>query len=582
MEITGACTPDRPKPRPPVAGTTITAGCLRFLYVLEGVTMPQDDHQSAYSNLTAATPQAHQSGLTRPLTSAEPAVLRATYKVLDRTLDLVLGLLVKHAPGPLSETQARTVALIKRSIYARLLVEGYISRGRGANRYPQWDSLNARLYDETSRIPAGSGVSEAAFAEGLEQLVGERFSAGNAVVPLINGPASFAQRYELIAAAQSSILLATWKLYGDHTGQKTVDALLARRRREPAIEIRVMVDGNIAAGDPTSIALLCRLVEGGIPVLLYHHDERPFDGFHYKELIIDGAGAQPISITGGMNIGDEYSHAFGTPAAADPNRRQWRDTDVRIAGPNVRDDYQRYVGIWNERAAATNAVEPFGQILTPIAVPATLPVPAARGTARILTVIDEPGPQSRQGVTLAMLRAIRAARRTIDIENAYFMDVPAICKALVDAVQRGVCVRVLTNSGDSVDEAVVVVPILKGLYCLLTDAEAAGSAPDGCQVYVRNKLHPNLSNADTLHSKFMVVDRQFCQVASLNIHTRSLRLEVEGAHYILDEALAVTLAEQFERDLTESRRYARASDIVFPKDLVSRVMRWVNLNPVLA
>ena len=545
--------------------------------------MPQDRRQSGHWNLTGSTPQANQSleRATLPV-KAEPAVLSATDRVLERVLDLVVGLIVKQGkPGPLCADQRHTVSLIKRSIYARLVVEGYISRGRGANRYPAWDSLNARLYAAGSDAPAGSGVTGPPFLDGLEQLVGERFSSGNAVQALIHGPASFAQRYQLIDSARSSIHLATWKLYGDHTGGKTVDALLARRRRGPPIEIRVMVDGNIAVADPRSITQLSRLVQGGIPVLLYHHDDRPFDGFHYKEMIVDGATAHPISIAGGMNLGDEYSHAFGTPAATDPDRRQWRDTDVRIDGPNVRDDYYSYLRLWNSRARSTNALQPFAQTLTPIALPAALPAAADCGTARILTVIDEPGPDSRQGVTLAMVRAIRAAQQTIEVENAYFMDVPAIRKALVDAMKRGVRVRVLTNSSASVDEPAVVVPILKGLFRLLTDAEAAGVGPQDCGVYVRNRLHPTVTNADTLHSKFMVVDEAFCQVASLNIHARSLRLEVEGAHYILDQGLGATLAAQFERDLAAARRYPRARDIVFPKDFLSRLMRWVNLDPVL-
>lgn len=540
-------------------------------------------------------PQASRSESSRSVSSssggsddapgrAEPEVLTLTYKVLERILDFVLGLLLrKGALRPLTAAERHTRQMLKDSIYARLLIGGYLSRGRGANRYPKWAALNDRLYRAAcGAVPAGTGVTDAAFAPGLGGLVGEPFIGGNRVLPLINGPASFAERYALIASARQGVVLATWKVYGDHTGRKTVDALLARRREVPDLEVRVLIDGNVADRDDASLAQLKQLVDVGIPVLFYHHDQRPFDGFHYKELIVDAMTDQPVAITGGMNIGDEYSHGFGTEAESDPDRRRWRDTDIRIDGPAVRGDYAQLAALWNARVAAPNARDPFRQVLSPMALPDTLPAPPERGSVPVLTLIDEPGPRSAQKVTLAMLRAIRAARETIDIENAYFMDIPAIRRALIEAAGRGVRVRVLTNSAETVDETVVVVPILKGVEALLQDAATAGVPADQCQVHMRRKLHPQIRNGDTLHSKLMVVDRAFSQVASLNIHARSLRLEVEGAHYVLDPGFGAALADQFEQDLTEARRCPRAEDIAFPTDLVSRIMRRVDLAPVLA
>ena len=502
--------------------------------------------------------------------------------VLDKTGDILIGLLVKRGkPGPLSDAQQHTVKMLKNSVYARLVVEGYLSSGRGMNRYPEWDALNAELYQEGSAVSPGTGVSDAGFLDGLEKLVGERFSSGNTVQPLINGPASFEQRYRLMGAAKESIYLATWKVYGDETGKKTVDTLLAKRQENPAMDIRVIVDGNVATRDPTSLEQLKRLVNGGVPVALYHHDQRPFDGFHYKQLVVDGASEHPISIAGGMNIGDAYSHGFGTPHADDPLRRRWRDTDVRIDGQNARDDYLSFAWLWNEQASRSNAIDPFQQTLAPIDSRVDLPAVPAFGEVRVMTTIDEPGPDSRQTVTLAKVRAIRAAQRSIDVENAYFMDVPAIRNALIDAAQRGVCVRVLTNSPDSVDETVVCVPIMKGLHGLLKHAEAAAVPSDLCQVYVRNRIHPAVRNGDTLHSKYMVIDQEFSLVTSLNIHARSLRLEVEGAHFIADKDLSEALSAQFDRDLGDARRYHTSDDIEFPHDFVSWIMRRVNLDPVL-
>ncbi|MCU0734975.1 MAG: phosphatidylserine/phosphatidylglycerophosphate/cardiolipin synthase family protein [Methylotetracoccus sp.] len=501
--------------------------------------------------------------------------------LLDDAGELLIGLLVKRGKlGPLTDVQRRTVNMVKGSVYARLVVEGYLPTS-DTSPYPEWHALNARLLEEGSAETPGLGVTDPAFVSNLEALTGASFSAGNQVQPLIDGPASFAQRYMLMESAQQSITLATWKVYADETGKKTVDTLLAKRRQNPAIDVRVMVDGNVAARDPACVEQLKRLIDAGIPVAFYHHDQRPFDGFHYKQLVVDGATAHPISIAGGMNIGAEYSHGFGTPKAEDPNRRRWRDTDVRIDGPNARDDYVSFIRLWNEQAARKNSIDPFQQVLEPIHPPAELPPVRAPGGASVMTVIDEPGPESRQTITLGTIRAIRAAQQSVEIENAYFMDVPAIRDALIDAMKRGVRVRVLTNSTDSVDETFVCVPILKGIESLLQGVESEALPAALCEVYVRNRIHPGIHNADTLHSKFMVVDRTLSMVTSFNIHARSLRLEAEGAHFIIDRKLSDSLARQFDSDILAARRYRTTSEIVYPKDLVSRVMRYTNLHPVL-
>lgn len=533
--------------------------------------------------MTTASDQRHQSSdFFRRLERIRSMLSKAALFLLGKILDIILVLLLRRGkPGRLTDEQKRTAGMIKSSIYARLVVEGYLSEGRGANRYPEWDELNNRLYQQgTAAAAAGGGLSEG-FIERMEKLVDRRFSQGNRVLPLINGPDSFEQRYSLIDVAEESIYIATWKLYGDDTGIKMVEALLAKREQSPGLDIRVMVDGNVATRDPKSLAQLQRLVDGDIPVTFFHYDERPFDGFHYKLTVVDGATSHPVAISGGMNIGDEYSHGYGTPIADDPDRRKWRDTDVRIEGSNARDDHLDFIRLWNDQASRSNSIEPFGQKLLPIPLRSDLPDVPHRGDADVLTTVDEPGPRSQQKVTLAIVYAIQSAVRSIDIENAYFMDVPAIRYSLIDAMKRGVSVRVLTNSIESVDEKAVVVPILKGLYKLIRDAGVAGVPLERCQLYARNKLRPELINADTLHSKFLVVDREFCQVASFNIHARSLRLEVEGAHNIVDSELGETLSVQFTRDLEEARHYRNADEIEFPKDLVSRFLRYMHLDPVL-
>ena len=53
--------------------------------------------------------------------------------------------------------------------------------------------------------------------------------------------------------------------------------------------------------------------------------------------------------------------------------------------------------------------------------------------------------------------------KTIDIENAYFLNVPGLNQLLHAALMRGVEVRILTNSKTSVDEPLLSEPIMKSL-----------------------------------------------------------------------------------------------------------------------
>lgn len=516
------------------------------------------------------------------VTYIKAALSKVALYLLSKFLDIIIVLLLRRGkPGRLDVNQKKTAKLIKDSIYTRLVVEGYLSKGRGKNRYPEWEDLNTFLYKQSLSVSNSLTGKEQDIKIGLEKLLNKRFNPGDQVQALIDGPASFELRYRLITEAKESIYIATWKLYGDETGKKMIDELLNKHQSNPDIDIRIMVDGNVATQDPKSIEQLKRLTDAGLPVVFHHNDEWPFNGFHYKLTVFDGASANPIAITGGMNIGNEYSHGFGTPIADDPNRKLWRDTDVCIIGPTAREDYLIFTSLWNDRVAHTNSIEPFRQALSLIHLKAKLPQVINSGDAQILTIIDEPGPQSKQQITLSMVFCIHAAKQSIDIENAYFMHVPAINDALVEALKRGVKVRVLTNSSDSVDEKVVAVPIMKGLYTLLDNAEAADLSKDRCLIYTQKKLRPHLHNADTLHSKFMIVDREICQITSFNIHARSLRLEVEGSHYIINKELANTLTLQFNKDLYNALPVRHSSEIDFPDDLVSKFLRYMHLDPVL-
>jgi phosphatidylserine/phosphatidylglycerophosphate/cardiolipin synthase-like enzyme len=123
---------------------------------------------------------------------------------------------------------------------------------------------------------------------------------------------------------------------------------------------------------------------------------------------------------------------------------------------------------------------------------------------------------------------------------------PAVTRALLDALHRGVAVNVLTNSPDSLNGQCksMGVPLLKSLAVL--KAEGAG-------VYVKT--------GDTLHSKFMTVDGVFANVGSYNLHPRGERYDTELNVNILGRGDVAELDEAFLADIAAARRIDRVEDL---------------------
>jgi cardiolipin synthase len=138
------------------------------------------------------------------------------------------------------------------------------------------------------------------------------------------------------------------------------------------------------------------------------------------------------------------------------------------------------------------------------------------------------------------VKAFYGATQSIDIENAYFILDAVMEKALVDALKRGVRVRILSNSKDSIDEPVMTAPILQSLARL---------KKQGAEVFTK-KVY---DSSTTLHSKFLVVDGVFFSIGSYNFHPRSYRYEREVVFASFDENLAAQFDKIFAEDIAPER-----------------------------
>jgi len=257
-----------------------------------------------------------------------------------------------------------------------------------------------------------------------------------------------------------------------------------------------------------------------------------------KMLIAD----DKYAIVGGMNYSDLYSHK-------NPDGQKWRDTDVLYTGPAVAETRRIFAGIWNANVKKTGL--PFSLVGG-----SSAGAEGKAGSARIAVIFQNP-PLSSPPILLNIVKAIYGATKQINIENPYYVAVPAITQAVLEARARGVEVNILTNSKKSIDaEAKAMADIIiKGLLPLV---------PAGVNVY--------LKKGETLHSKFMTVDGIYCSIGSYNFHPRSERYDTEMNVSILDPVSVRRLDEEFRQDLAKADKINTIEDLGYEPGWLAKIV----------
>jgi len=217
-----------------------------------------------------------------------------------------LGLVVLEGSAPLSEVgsfengragQANLVQTaaanvirkpVRMSWRARLAIEG-----RHFGKGPQLGRRGAGERAGSSRAghpgPAGQRDATPPSRHGSRPSPARGFTGGVPGELLVKERARRSpERYRLIGAAKKENRFSTsptWKVYGTtRPAKKTVDALLARRRRSPRLGHPVVAMAKSRSASPPfgAEAQAARRRQSSGRVFFYHHNERP-DGHHYKE-----------------------------------------------------------------------------------------------------------------------------------------------------------------------------------------------------------------------------------------------------------------------------------------------------------
>ncbi|MFP7675616.1 phospholipase D family protein [Marivita sp. S0852] len=398
------------------------------------------------------------------------------------------------------------------------------------------------------------------------------------IAALGEGNDAFAARMILVDAAEDSIDAQYYIWHGDLTGTLLLDALW--RAAERGVRVRLLLDDNGTSGLDHQIAQL--VSHANVQVRLYN----PFNlrrfkvlsyGFdffrlnrrmHNKCLVIDGA----VAVLGGRNIGDEYFDTGLTPL--------YVDLDVLTVGrvvPEIAADFDRY---WN-----APPVHPAGPIVG--APPATDPIAQdlaryrsdpqfatykeqvggsqlvqrlARGTLDLewtdaVLVSDTPakgeGAVAREDLLASRLtNAVGEIADCFDGISPYFVPSKAGVRAFATLAERGVKVRMLTNSLEATD----VLPVHAGYAKHRRDLLNAGVEVFELRKRIAVKIPveetgPFGSSGASLHAKTFAVDRARVFVGSFNFDPRSTTLNTELGLLIDSPPMAGRIHDAFDRAL---------------------------------
>jgi cardiolipin synthase len=375
------------------------------------------------------------------------------------------------------------------------------------------DHLN-RQHEMTgpTALPAGFEAFNHAFYQSTRL----RLEPGHRVELIENG-AIFDELIEAIRRATESIHILVFIWRPSEPSDRIVEALCERARA--GVHCRVIVDPvgseEVAGEHDFDLKVEQRLREGGVEV----HYFRPLSGrwlgrllgrTHHKLVILDGR----VGFTGGFGIWKSWQGEGDSP-------EEWRDTNVRVEGPTVREMQLAFARVWQECGGALLPESCFPEL-------------EHEGDA-CAGFVESAGGHGLSDAERMLRMVFAVARRRLWISNAYFTPPKAILEQLLEKRKQGVDVRVLMAG--PVHDWRIVRASQRATYQELLKG--------GVRLW---EYQPSM-----LHSKTVLVDDWLSVVGSTNLDALSLHRMREGSVVVADRRLSSKLATCWERDLEHSR-----------------------------
>jgi cardiolipin synthase len=351
-------------------------------------------------------------------------------------------------------------------------------------------------------------------AEG--EAAGTPLTAGNRVTLLQNGPATYAAMKQAIQRANDTIDIEFYILSADSIGDEISRLLIDKSRAGVAVQLIYDSQGS----HDTPSAFWDRLRAAGVKVLEYNplnplnaragYD--PNDRDHRKLLVVDGR----LGITGGINITEIYIYGGVESGSRDRWWLRWRDTDVEVEGPAVREMQRAFLDTWSAQKGPPLPQRNFFPAL----------VAVGRDDVRVTPEAPQKGDLQ---IYIALLSAIRHARSRVWISTAYFDPTPEDEEVLKDAAHRGVDVELIVQ-GQSDSQATLAAG----------RSHYAGLLAAGIKIFERRDVF--------LHGKTATIDGVWSIVGSSNLDARSVIWNNELGVIVLGQDFAGQMEAAFQND----------------------------------
>lgn len=439
------------------------------------------------------------------------------------------------------------------------------------------------------KIHRDDSISLTSELEGLSQLMQDK----TGVYVLEDGAGSLVIRAWLTEYAENTIDIQYFIFSTDNVGLIACDYLV--RAADRGVRIRILIDDIMVDASVEDVVMLdshkkidIKIYNPGVNLnkSIYSKVKKFTTDFrsanqrmHNKTFIVDGK----IVITGGRNIAEEYfdyNHEYN-----------FRDRDVLLLGKVTGDVSKSFSEFWEselsvavldlaEKVAdsvpdpnrfnnlhlyACNPENFWPQIRTRIEnLPSTFRNIQGSGELvwldSVYFVSDIPGKNDGThglgggGLTTdVLIELVKNARHSIDIQSPYLVTTGLSRKLFRDATQRGVEIRILTNSLSSTDNLEAFSGYQRDREELLaTGVRIFEFRPDAAERFkiMTSALQVEIDYAPIfgLHAKSMVVDGHTTVIGTFNLDPRSANLNTECLTIIYSKKVASGVLKGMEEE----------------------------------
>lgn len=413
------------------------------------------------------------------------------------------------------------------------------------------------------------------------------------VYVLESGSNSLITRAWLSEAAEKTIDVQYFIFSTDNVGLIACDYLV--RAADRGVKVRILIDDIMVDAPAEDILMLnshknirIKIYNPGVnlgknligKIAKFTTDFRGANQrMHNKTFIVD----DKVVITGGRNVADEYFDY--------DHKYNFRDRDVLLLGKTSKQVKKSFNNFWNSQLSVEvtkivskknidinddkrfenlhqyacnpenfwtqirNKIENFSQTIKAIknsekliwldSVSFISDIPGKNNTVR--------GLGGGGKTTSILLKTIKNAKQSIDIQTPYLITTKLAQNAFKDAIKRGVKIRILTNSLASTDN-------LEAFASYQSDREKLLKL--GVEIYefkpnaavrkeiMNNELQKQLEYAPIfgLHAKTMVIDQQKTVIGTFNLDPRSANLNTECITIIDSKPIANNVLVGFNKE----------------------------------